>query len=199
MPESTSTLLLGTTVGPDGAALPVELPATAMLRHAVCLGSSGSGKTVAAKILMEECVRDGIPVIALDPQGDIASLLLKADKAKVEAKGTPGEVYDGYWDKADVVIWTPGSSNGIALSVNPLKLDFNHADQEDQIRAVSSVAETLANLIGYDSGKDDGTYVVAYLTKVFAWITARGQALESFTDLAEFLADPPEALAGSEA
>ena len=45
-------------------------------RHFACFGSSGSGKTVASKVLIEELSRNGIPVIAFDPQGDIASLAL---------------------------------------------------------------------------------------------------------------------------
>ena len=44
-------------------------------KHMVCLGSSGSGKTISCKVICEEMIRKGIPVIAIDPQGDIASLV----------------------------------------------------------------------------------------------------------------------------
>ena len=40
------------------------------------LGSTGSGKTVAAKILIEEATISGIPSVIIDPQGDLARLAL---------------------------------------------------------------------------------------------------------------------------
>src|SRR3954454_3012395 len=104
-------LLLGRSKTED-----VRLPLTAMLRHAVCLGSAGSGKTVTCKVLCEEFIRRGLPVIAVDPQGDIASLGLLADEADVVARGTPAEVRATYADKVEVVVWTPGSALGVPLS-----------------------------------------------------------------------------------
>jgi hypothetical protein len=44
--------------------------------HAVCVGMTGSGKTGLCIDLLEEAAIDGIPVIAIDPKGDIADLLL---------------------------------------------------------------------------------------------------------------------------
>ncbi len=58
-------------------------------RHAIVLGSTGSGKTVLCKCIVEEAVRNGVPVIAVDPQGDIASLALREDAAKLAQAGTP--------------------------------------------------------------------------------------------------------------
>src|SRR4029077_12016074 len=108
-----SDLLLGrSSTGDD-----VKLPLNALLRHAVCLGNAGSGKTVTCKVLCEEFIRNGIPVIAVDPQGDIASLGQVADEAEVVARGTAAEVRTGYAGKSEVVVWTPGSALGIPLSV----------------------------------------------------------------------------------
>jgi hypothetical protein len=44
--------------------------------HAVCVGMTGSGKTGLGIGLLEEAVIDGIPVIAIDPKGDLANLML---------------------------------------------------------------------------------------------------------------------------
>ncbi|MGC8641539.1 MAG: helicase HerA domain-containing protein [Isosphaeraceae bacterium] len=44
--------------------------------HAVCLGMTGSGKTGLCLSILEEAAIDGIPVIAIDPKGDIGNLLL---------------------------------------------------------------------------------------------------------------------------
>lgn len=47
-----------------------------LTRHAVCIGMTGSGKTGLCLGLLEEALLDSIPVIAIDPKGDIANLLL---------------------------------------------------------------------------------------------------------------------------
>ena len=39
--------------------------------HAVCVGMTGSGKTGLCLSLLEEAAIDGIPVIAIDPKGDL--------------------------------------------------------------------------------------------------------------------------------
>jgi hypothetical protein len=47
-----------------------------LLTHAVCLGMTGSGKTGLGIALIEEAAIDGVPVLAIDPKGDLANLLL---------------------------------------------------------------------------------------------------------------------------
>ncbi len=47
-----------------------------LLTHAVCLGMTGSGKTGLCTVLLEEAIIDGIPLIIIDPKGDIPNLLL---------------------------------------------------------------------------------------------------------------------------
>ncbi len=44
--------------------------------HAVCLGMTGSGKTGLCLGLIEEAAIDGVPVLAIDPKGDLGNLLL---------------------------------------------------------------------------------------------------------------------------
>jgi len=44
--------------------------------HAVCVGMTGSGKTGLCLSLIEEAGLDGVPVIAIDPKGDLGNLLL---------------------------------------------------------------------------------------------------------------------------
>jgi len=47
-----------------------------LLTHAVCVGMTGSGKTGLCLALLEEAAIDGIPVIAIDPKGDLGNILL---------------------------------------------------------------------------------------------------------------------------
>jgi hypothetical protein len=47
-----------------------------LLTHAVCVGMTGSGKTGLGIGLIEEAAIDGVPVLAIDPKGDLSNLLL---------------------------------------------------------------------------------------------------------------------------
>jgi len=47
-----------------------------LLTHAVCVGMTGSGKTGLGITLIEEAALDGLPVLAIDPKGDLGNLLL---------------------------------------------------------------------------------------------------------------------------
>ena len=52
--------------------------------HALCVGMTGSGKTGLGIALLEEAAIDGIPVIAIDPKGDLGNLLLTFPKLCAE-------------------------------------------------------------------------------------------------------------------
>ncbi len=52
--------------------------------HAVCVGMTGSGKTGLCLALLEEAAIDGIPVIAIDPKGDLGNLLLSFPQLRGE-------------------------------------------------------------------------------------------------------------------
>ena len=55
---------------------PVLYDSRDLVTHAVCVGMTGSGKTGLCMSLIEEAAIDGVPVIAIDPKGDLGNLLL---------------------------------------------------------------------------------------------------------------------------
>jgi hypothetical protein len=57
----------------------LELDPSDLLTHGLIVGMTGSGKTGLAIVLIEEALRHGIPVLAVDPKGDLANLLLLFD------------------------------------------------------------------------------------------------------------------------
>jgi hypothetical protein len=71
-------LYLGKLVDPSSGALGavVELDPADLVTHGVVVGMTGSGKTGLAVALIEELLRQGVPVLAVDPKGDLGNLLL---------------------------------------------------------------------------------------------------------------------------
>ena len=71
-------LYLGKEVDPASGTLgaPVVLDPSDLLTHGLIVGMTGSGKTGQAIVLIEELLRRGVPVLAIDPKGDLANLLL---------------------------------------------------------------------------------------------------------------------------
>src|SRR5215813_2902131 len=55
---------------------PVLYDSKDLLTHAVCVGMTGSGKTGLGIAVIEEAAIDGVPVIVIDPKGDLTNLLL---------------------------------------------------------------------------------------------------------------------------
>jgi hypothetical protein len=55
---------------------PVLYDSRDLVTHAVCIGMTGSGKTGLCLGLIEEAAIDGVPVMAIDPKGDLGNLLL---------------------------------------------------------------------------------------------------------------------------
>ena len=55
---------------------PVAIDESNLLRHIFICGTTGSGKTVLAKVIIEEAALKGIPVIAVDLVGDISSMAI---------------------------------------------------------------------------------------------------------------------------
>lgn len=157
---------------------PVVLPEDALLRHAVILGSTGSGKTVLGKAILEEAVRAGVPVIAVDPQGDLASLALAPTQESAAAHPVPPDVLDGYWSRAAVAIHTPGSTRGTPLGLNPLKSPPSSGNAEDAVVYLDALAESLASAMGYDPASDVGGRAkdVVYLVLHEAWEAGRWPA-----------------------
>lgn len=185
-------LMLGKNTSDDS---PIEIPVEILRRHFVVLGSTGSGKTVLCKCLVEEAVRNGIPVIAVDPQGDIASLALKEEPPRLAEGGIPLSVQKEFFEKARIAIFTPASSKGIPLSVNPLKLPPSDTPPEDIVLAIDMTAASLPGILGYDLSTPAGKGARAYLFVILDHLFTQGKRPKDLGELIELVQNPPPEVA----
>lgn len=159
----------------------VALPADDLVTHGVIVGMTGSGKTGLGIGLIEESLSAGIPVLAIDPKGDLANLGLVfpgltagefepwVDEAQARAVGMSIEQYadaqaqtwrtnlaaqgigpadmQRYSESAQVSIYTPGSSAGIALNLLG-SLKAPQADPESLTDEASGYTSVLLDLVG---------------------------------------------------
>src|SRR6266699_326514 len=118
------------------------------------LGTDPEAKTPVE--LPEDAVRAGVPVIAVDPQGDLASLALAHTDASAKEHPADPAVVEEYWSRAAVSILTPGSTRGTPVGLNPLKSPPLAAAPEDLVVALDALAESLAGAMGYDPSGETG-------------------------------------------
>jgi len=192
--ESGGSLFLGRTVA-DGS--PVELPVNAFKRHFMALGGSGSGKTVLCKCVIEEAVRNSIPVIIIDPQGDISSLAIKGNPEELTEHGTPLEVQEEFFSKARIAIFTPASNKAIPISVNPFKSPSQDIPHEEAVQTIDLTAASLASFLGYDLNADAGKSAKAYLFTILEHVWQQGQRISDMSHLAHLVLSPPAKIAAT--
>jgi DNA helicase HerA-like ATPase len=94
--EKLGAFYLGQPSAEDGALRdePLLLESQRLVTHGLCLGMTGSGKTGLCIALLEEAAIDGVPVLAIDPKGDLGNLLLtypRLDPAELEPWVDPDE------------------------------------------------------------------------------------------------------------
>lgn len=83
--ERLGAFYLGNRVRPDSGEQteePILYDAKDLTTHALCVGMTGSGKTGLCVSLLEEAAIDGVPVLAIDPKGDLGNLLLTFPKLR---------------------------------------------------------------------------------------------------------------------
>ncbi len=171
------------------------LPLDAFLRHCAIIGSSGSGKTVTAKMLCEEFAMRGVPIIAIDPQGDIASLMMRGNMEEITKHKGDLERQKLFIENSEVVVWTPTSSAGTPIYLNPLKFDFPKDNANEKIRAITAIAQSITDLLGYDLKKDEGKYVSSFFDLVITHISDADHSISSIAQFIKYLKNMPPELA----
>lgn len=207
-----SQLHIGTS--PDGEA--VHLKADRLRTHGVIVGMTGSGKTGLGLVLLEELLEARVPVIAIDPKGDLGNLGLlfpefkpddfapwvgKDDPEKVAQKWQTGLLRGkitgaqvrALKDGIDLAVYTPGSTAGLPIDLLGL-LSAPKDMSQDLTDAVEAAVSGLMGLAGKKTDPvRDPAHVVLSRILHDAW--KAGESIDLST-LVLRLVDPPFAKVG---
>jgi len=168
----------------------IDIPPQVLARHGAMLGSTGSGKTVMAKALIEEAALAGIPSLIIDPQGDLARLALGIDPVELEEKDGDVARAKKLMEQCEVRIWTPLRSKGLPLCIDPFRAPPADLDPEEAITAWDMVAAGFANLAGFDVEKAQGKTVKPFLYEILVQGTRCGLNVGDFQALARVVREP---------
>ncbi|MEU4648982.1 ATP-binding protein [Nocardia fluminea] len=168
-------------------AIPLEL----LRKHLVLFASSGSGKTVLLRRLVEEVALHGVSVIVLDVNNDLSRL----GDAWLEPPSAwrPGDAEKAarYLAETDVVVWTPRRQSGRPLILNPLPDFAAVLDDPDELRtAVEVAAGDLLTRSGIARTKSEKARAV--LLQTLTHFARSGET--KLPGLIDLLADLPDGL-----
>jgi hypothetical protein len=150
----------------------VLLDPSDLCTHGVIVGMTGSGKTGLAIALMEEVLSSGVPVLAIDPKGDLTNLLLTfpnlaaddfapwvpegSDAAEVAQQWTDG-LADWGIDGDRIAqlragvrmgVYTPGSNSATPINIVGTLTAPATTDEESRITEIQAVTSGLLGLVG---------------------------------------------------
>ena len=173
----------------------IDIDSDILARHAAMLGSTGSGKTVMAKALIEECTIDDIPSLIIDPQGDLARLCLNANDKDIKEQGGDTKRAKIFREKAEVRIWTPLRKKGLPICIDPFQVPSANLDQEESITAWDMVSAGFTALTDYDMEKPAGKQVRTYLYEILIHMTRLDVKVNDFLSLSRAVKSPDKILA----
>ena len=176
------------------------LHSSSLTRHCVVFGATGSGKTVLSKSIVEAAALAGVPVLAIDPKGDIGSLAVRPETLdsgsyieELRQSGHTQRDVARFSDDVEVRIFTPRSGMGIPVSLSP-RLEapgnFQTILTEDPPLAYEMLeitSSTIGKLVGLG---EEEKVKLAFVAAILEHYWTRGRAVE-IRDLVEGVRNPP--------
>ncbi len=136
-------------IGLSQSSTTIYLPLNTLKTHVAIVGAAGSGKTHMAKVVVEEAIAQGVPILAIDPQGDLVQFLRAAPEALNAPADSQARRRD-FLNRVEPRIWSPGGPAGRAFRFDPLPLPsrstWNVHDEIIRHEILSHVATPLVEL-----------------------------------------------------
>ncbi len=198
----------------------LELDSGRLRTHAVVVGMTGSGKTGLCLVMLEELAQAGVPVIAIDPKGDLGNLALLFPSLRGEdfapwiEGDDPEKVAQGWreglqrWGLGpeqlerlrsgmDLRVFTPGSRAGRPVNLlDTFRLPSGKMADDPDARAtlVSACVTGLLGLVGRRADPiRDPAHIVLSRILSDAWTAKEDPGIE---EIILRLVDPPFAKVG---
>lgn len=186
-PAARPMIAVGHQVIGDRLSAPQTLLAEDLKQHVVVLAGAGSGKTVLLRRLIEETALLGIPSIVVDGANDLVRLGEPWPARPTSFTDEDAEKATRYHAQTDVIVWTPGRSNGNPLHLGLLP-DFAAVaqDQDELTQTVAMTASTLAAMAG-KKADDKARAILDAALRLFAQ-----QGGGDFAAFLDVLTDLPE-------
>ncbi len=190
--ELAGPLVIGATQGLRASS--VTLSAGEMRRHAAFLGSTGSGKTTAATMVIEQLLARKIPAILVDRKGDLCGYGLADVWSDPIDDVDRRTLRDHLRDIVDVRVYTPGDSRGCNLTVPLVPSDLRDFDEVDRTAAADNAGNGIAAMMGYGASQTHkgGTVLIQ---KAIDYLAELG-ASPSLDAIIELLSQPEESFCG---
>jgi CRISPR/Cas system-associated exonuclease Cas4 (RecB family) len=179
---------------------PIGLPLSALPTHVAVVGAAGSGKTWMATVVAEEAIRLGVPVLAIDPQGDLVQFLRRSSRIEGLSPDDEGLRLE-FLGRVEPRVWTPGTSHGRRLSLEPIRLpgrdEWARIDEEGREGLLVGASAHLVGLAAMGGEIDSQqTFVLQVLRALMGRATDAGVDLVAITaaidDPEGFGLDSPE-------
>ncbi len=121
-------------------------------KHCCILAKTGSGKSYAAGVIIEELLERDVPLLIIDPHGEYTSMKYENDsKDEIKKMGEFGVKPKGY--KKKIKIYTPPNSPFLDRADDVIKLDGLNLTPEEIIE-LTGLANTTSQALVYQAIKN---------------------------------------------
>jgi hypothetical protein len=167
----------------------IGVPLGSLAKHTIVLAGAGSGKTVLVRRIVEEAVLRGVPSIVVDVANDLATLGDRWPARPPSWTDEDAAKAAAYQERAEVVVWTPGTAAGNPLRLDPLPDFAPLLDSPEELDAALNLAVSTLRPIVLPGKSTSATPALGVLTAALQFFAHRGGG--SLQELIDLLSDLP--------
>jgi len=131
---------------------PVTVTTDELVRHAVFLGSPGSGKTTLALLTCEQLLERGVSCLLVDRKGDLSRYASRVWWDEVPEDPAAAARKRALRERVKVSLFTPGDPNGRPLRLSVIPAGMAAMTSHERDAAARAAAAGLARMMQYGRG-----------------------------------------------